>query len=207
MGDHIQVPSGTVPTAGAPTTFTSDLSLDKYKVTRNAYMDAYPSPKLNGICVAACVFDKSDRVLLLQRAAHDSMPLRWEIPGGACDKEDESLMHGAVRELWEEAGVRAVSVDALIGEGYGFFSRRGALIWKFAFIVTVETHDVKLDPNEHQSFVWATEDEVRAKKCGDIDLVYTSENQLKEILVAFEWKKAKVAQGSDEGMVSASTYL
>ncbi|KAI0148367.1 NUDIX hydrolase domain-like protein [Xylariaceae sp. FL1272] len=194
MGDHIQAPSGIAPAAGAPMTFTSDLSLDKYKLNRHAYMESYPSPRLNGICVGACVFDKSNRVLLVQRAAHDSMPLRWEIPGGACDKEDDSIMHGAVRELWEEAGLRAVSIDALIGQGYGFFSRRGLLVWKFAFIMTVETHDVKLDPNEHQAFVWATEEEARAKKCGDVSLVYTSEDQLKEILTAFDWKKKKAAQ-------------
>ncbi len=74
------------------------------------------------------------RILLLQRAPTDSMPLRWEIPGGACDLEDESLLHAAARELREEAGLRARTAAALVvvrdrdGRDRGgdvFFSSRG----------------------------------------------------------------------------------
>ncbi len=35
---------------------------------------------------------QGDKLLLLQRAAHDSMPLHWEVPGGAVDDEDESVL-------------------------------------------------------------------------------------------------------------------
>ena len=33
------------------------------------------------------------------------MPLKWEVPGGAVDLEDETIRNSAARELWEEAGL------------------------------------------------------------------------------------------------------
>lgn len=45
------------------------------------------------------------RLLLVQRAPADFLPLRWELPGGSADVGpggDENLVDAAVRELWEE---------------------------------------------------------------------------------------------------------
>ncbi|KAL5598671.1 hypothetical protein BROUX41_003415 [Berkeleyomyces rouxiae] len=60
---------------------------------------------LAGIACAAVVFDDHNRMLLLQRASHDSQPGTWESPGGGVDPEDPSLLHASARELWEEAGL------------------------------------------------------------------------------------------------------
>lgn len=147
---------------------------------------------MRGICVGAFVFDESGRLLVVQRAPHDSYPLRWEVPGGAIDAEDESILHGLARELWEETGLRVRRVTG-IGADYTFLSRRAACIRKFSFIVDVEAYDVKLDPNEHAAFLWVTEDEARAKKCGDIDLVYTSKPQEDAILQSFGMER-KIAE-------------
>lgn len=43
------------------------------------------------------------------RLASDEDPNKWEPPGGACDDDDESILHAATRELWEEAGLQSSS--------------------------------------------------------------------------------------------------
>ncbi|KAI0974173.1 NUDIX hydrolase domain-like protein [Xylaria arbuscula] len=130
------------------------------------------------------------RVLLVQRAPHDSMPLLWETPGGGCDDDDTTILHSCARELKEEAGLDATSVGPLVrcpaasaeiatedGRGkeefefaeaigcHSFFTRRGKLVFKFYFMLEVkQPANVLLDPNEHVAYLWATEDEVRNKR-------------------------------------------
>ncbi|KAH8653708.1 NUDIX hydrolase domain-like protein [Xylariales sp. PMI_506] len=135
------------------------------------------------------------RLLLIQRAPHDSMPLCWEIPGGAVDDEDETVLHGAARELREEAGLRAARMVAELGPLTAFRTRSGLRVVRASFLVEVEAEAgglegmVKLDPNEHTAYVWVTEAEARAKKIGDLELVYTSQDQEDVIFKAFSaWK-------------------
>ncbi|KAK4153520.1 hypothetical protein C8A00DRAFT_43582 [Chaetomidium leptoderma] len=112
---------------------------------------------VSAAATGALVFSSAtgeDRVLLIQRAAHDSMPLLWEIPGGACDPEDETVLHGVARELWEEAGLKMASVVRQVGGDYVFLTRKGLGVARVTFEVEVETQkeklpDVVLDPNEH----------------------------------------------------------
>jgi 8-oxo-dGTP pyrophosphatase MutT (NUDIX family) len=51
------------------------------------------------------VFDEQDRLLLIQRSDNH----RWAIPAGAMEL-GESMEQCAVRELWEETGLRATSL-------------------------------------------------------------------------------------------------
>lgn len=181
------------------------------------------------------------RILLLQRASTDSMPNLWEIPGGACDAEDESILHSVARELHEEAGVVAKTIGPVVeltskhadsngegegeGEGYVFWTKSGNFVRKYNFLVElqdnhpqievgqgrerevsqsgdeeksgddgehkvkVKTMPVELDPTEHQNYVWATEEDIRAGQCGDVELKFTSREQLEVILTAFETRK------------------
>lgn len=63
--------------------------------------------------------DNVDRVLLVRRAATDSMPNRWEIPGGGCDVEDSSILHSLAREVKEESGMNISRVvDWVDGSEY-----------------------------------------------------------------------------------------
>jgi len=156
------------------------------------------------------------RVLLVQRAAHDSMPLRWETPGGGCDDDDTSILHSCARELFEEAGLRVATLGPVVrvnsvsdaesgvrgggghewGETMGgqfFQTRRGRLVCKFYFVAGVpqeRTAEVVIDPNEHAGHVWVTEDEVRQKRVrgkGDgLDLEFTTQAQWEVILTAFQ---------------------
>jgi 8-oxo-dGTP pyrophosphatase MutT (NUDIX family) len=61
--------------------------------------------------VAAAVVCRDDTGRLL--CVHDTFRQHWTIPGGVVDA-DEDPQSGAVREAWEESGVR-VRADALLG--------------------------------------------------------------------------------------------
>ncbi|KAI1326665.1 NUDIX hydrolase domain-like protein [Xylariaceae sp. FL0255] len=167
--------SDTAAAATAPTAFAIDPSINKFSVTRKEHLAAHPD--LDSICVGAFVFNDSGKLLLVQRAAHDSMPLMWEVPGGGCDEEDATVIFSAVRELWEEAGLRATLVKGLVGPGHEFFTRRGLRVRKYSFLMEAGDYNVKLDPNEHQAYFWVTEEEARARKCGDTVMVYTDDNK------------------------------
>ncbi|KAI0531518.1 NUDIX hydrolase domain-like protein [Xylaria digitata] len=177
----------TISPTNTPPPFTWDTSVAHFKVPLGAYLETYP--KLGGVCVGAFVFDVVGRLLLVQRAPHDSYPLRWEVPGGSIDAEDETLLHGVSRELWEETGLQVTHVSGLVGKGYTFLTRRPICVCKYSFMVDVKTYNVKLDLNEHTAFLWVTEDEVKAKKCGDLYLVYTTKNQQDTILEAFQTRR------------------
>ncbi|KAL1841552.1 hypothetical protein VTJ49DRAFT_6925 [Mycothermus thermophilus] len=115
--------------------------------------------------------EPEDRILLIQRAPHDSMPLRWEIPGGACDPEDPTMLHGLARELWEEVGLRLKRVVREVGGEDVFLTSRGLAVSKVTCEVEVETPspeegkealpEVVLDPNEHVRFQTFASDDIR----------------------------------------------
>lgn len=140
------------------------------------------------LATGAVVFDKSNppRILLIQRAANDSMPNLWETPGGACDDEDETILHGVARELWEEAGLMATRIGPQVGAGYVFHTRSGKTVSKHTFIAEVDSEEVRLDPAEHQRHLWATEEECKKRKAGDVAFEFTHRNQEEVVLQAFE---------------------
>ncbi|RYP21068.1 hypothetical protein DL765_002475 [Monosporascus sp. GIB2] len=223
------------PVPAAPTTFTVSPSLAAFQKSLRAYLDADPQYDAIavGACVfnnsnrtttnaTTAIGDKHNntpapatekgkdeeepRILLLQRAPTDSMPLGWEVPGGACDYEDETLLHAVARELWEESGLRADSVEALVFPGSGtdtgtglidpdvFFSRRGLRVRKVSFVVSIEEGpaDVRLDPAEHVAFLWATEEQARRGRCGDVALQFTTPRQRQIVLEAFKMRRKGV---------------
>lgn len=175
--------------------FTYHPQVSPLTVSPQTYLATYPDARYSYIATGCFVFDKSDpnepRILLLQRSETDSMPGRWEIPGGACDDDDESILHGAARELFEETGLKAIRIGPQIGEGEFFTSRSGKKICKFTFLVEVELYDegrppaVKLDPREHQHYVWATRQEIEARSSESKELVFTTSDLEKAVLESF----------------------
>ncbi|OTA62035.1 hypothetical protein K449DRAFT_382731 [Hypoxylon sp. EC38] len=184
MGELAEASSGSAPSA--PTTFTSSPSVASFKQPLRAFLDAHP--EFDGIAVGAFVFNPDGKLLLVQRAAHDSLPSLWEIPGGACDFEDESLLHAVARELWEESGLRAKYIVTLVGEGMVFFIKGNRRMCKYSFLTEVEGYNVKLDPNEHQAYLWVTEEEARTGKCGKVEFKYTFNEQREAVYEAFRLK-------------------
>lgn len=200
-----------VPPPPPPPDFTTEPSLSSYNILIHDYLSKLnetSTPKLEFLATGAVIFSahhpagQPDRVLLVQRAAHDSMPNKWEIPGGAVD-DNETVLGGVVREVWEESGLQVRRFTASVGSGEGlaagdvFQTRRGRFIFKLTFVVEVEdTSAVALDPDEHQDYVWATEEECRAKLVdrsaegkGPAELAFTTPEQEWVIMRAFETRR------------------
>ncbi len=141
--------------------------------------------------VASAVVIHSNRVLLLQRAAHAFQPLLWELPGGRCESRDESVIAAAARELWEETGLVANQVMDVVGK-YQWLDK-GEVWKKVTFLMAIE-HDnqgnglpqVKIDPKEQACFIWATKEDVVANSSGGISLSWTSDEQKQTVLDAFK---------------------
>lgn len=185
---------------GAPPSpdFQVDEALAPWQLPAKAWLVKHSKDKeWHGLASGTVVFDAGGRVLLIQRASHDSMPNRWEIPGGAVDDDDATILHGAARELREEAGLVATRFKYTVSEGADiaptqvFSNRAGTRTFRrIVFVADVEScGQVKLDPNEHQAFVWASEDVVRNEKMGDRDLPITHPSMRLLILEAFRLKR------------------
>jgi 8-oxo-dGTP pyrophosphatase MutT (NUDIX family) len=123
-------------------------------------------------------------ILLIQRVGKDSMANKWEIPGGGIDDTDPTILHGLAREVFEETGLHLTRVVDLIEMQECLWRRGKYCKWSFEIEVaeippphrshTPHQHDEKpadgvkdlasipiiLDPEEHQSFAWVTEDKV-----------------------------------------------
>ncbi|KAI0596145.1 NUDIX hydrolase domain-like protein [Biscogniauxia sp. FL1348] len=148
--------------------------------------------------VGTIVFNATnDRVLLVQRSASDSLPGKWEVPGGMCERSDRSILHGAARELLEETGLEVAAFRGW--PGTHFFSlgsdKRETPIQaaKYLFAVETRNYDVRLNDREHQKFVWATEQEVQACKHGEETIEFTSEILKYSIKTAFTMMKSLYA--------------
>lgn len=162
------------------------------------------------------------RLLLLQRAQTDTLPLKWELPGGSVDLPgssgeaggagggDASLVHGAVRELREETGLVARGVVRELGVQREFYEDvtvgggQRVLTWRMVvFEVDVDFDGkeeaeggpkVRLAPGEHVRYLWCTEEDVRAGWCEGVELELTDEEWRGIMLRAFELHR----EGRDE---------
>lgn len=213
-------------TAESPASFAFDASLAKFDVLQETYVASFPSKlpdfraPLHGVAAGAVIFSQhhaasSDpRLLLVQRSSTDSMPLRWEIPGGAVDP-GETILAAVAREVREETGLAVTRIEGLVaheGEnsaevdrGFFFQTTRGNIIVKFTFVVEVQdSENVRLDPAEHQDCVWATESECRTKRATreaaveaeasaeeTVNLVFTTAGQEEAILRAFALRRGR----------------
>jgi len=152
------------------------------------------------IASGCAIFNSDEKVLVIQRASHDSLPNRWEIPGGAVEEADPTIFYGGARELWEETGLVAVRFSHIITEGpekepgqVFANSTNTKIICRFCFAMEVESCEtVTLDPNEHQSFTWATEEEIRGNKIGRSEHPITNERMRALILEAFRLRKSRI---------------
>ncbi|KHJ34213.1 putative nudix domain protein [Erysiphe necator] len=166
-------------------------SLDKFRKTVEEYLlENHINGQYAGICTGAFTLDNMGRILVVQRADTDSWPGRWEIPGGACEANNESVLDGMVREMWEETGMVVTSVVGVLNDqGKSFTTRSRKRFLKFEFKVEIELpNKIKLNPAEHKAFMWITEEEFNSGKKEDADTVidFTSEMQVASIREAFQ---------------------
>lgn len=114
----------------------------------------------------------------------------------------ETIIEAAARELKEETGL-TVSRFVVELEMIKFSTgRRKWTKWwdKPTFVVEVceageeaelemVSEMVKLDEKEHQAWVWATEEDVRSCRCGEVPLVFVSKQQQNIMLEGFAMRK------------------
>lgn len=169
-------------------------------VANGAIVIVTPARESQSMNDGPSVAEPRAKVLLLQRCHSDSMPTKWEIPGGGCDDDDPSILYSVARELWEEADLRATRIGPVVGDIDVFRVRRG-LVGKFCFLVHVEPAEtgeayplVAIDPNEHMAHLWATEDEVRDGRATvdqdtHIQIEFTTDALRNIVLNAFHTKR------------------
>lgn len=127
------------------------------------------------------------RILLLERALCDTRPGYWEPPGGAAEDQDETPGDALKREVGEETGLQLSQVTHTLptqtwtrSKGREDYNWVGLpCIIKVSELETFESRGssqrasqpvlkwediIRLNPEEHQNFAWATEEEVRCDK-------------------------------------------
>lgn len=110
------------------------------------------------------------RLLLLHRASADAYGDLWDFPGGSVEESDETIVDAVKREVKEETGLQVTEIVECVGMHTWIDARPGRDIkWaKFSFTVKVAEAKDEKDPEimlaeaEHQSFMWATEEDIRA---------------------------------------------
>lgn len=110
------------------------------------------------LLTAVMTLRSDGRFLMTRRAAQKKYAKRWEITGG-CVSSGETAAQGAVRELFEETGIRA-SVEELIP--CGTFRRAGYIHAFFLLERDVQDSELRMQPGETDDFRWVTTEEYLA---------------------------------------------
>jgi len=100
--------------------------------------------------------EEKDEILVIQEriSTVDNM---WKIPGGLVD-ENEYISDAAVREVWEETGIKS-KFNSLLGWREKRDYKWGqADIYFFAWM-TPESYEIKIDPMEIHTAKWMKIDE------------------------------------------------
>jgi 8-oxo-dGTP pyrophosphatase MutT (NUDIX family) len=186
--------------------FSTHPSLGGFNVSVKAYR--LLNPGFDAIAVGALIFRaaplKEDalELLLIQRSDSEFFPAKWEIPGGACDLEDETILHGLAREVWEETGLELACIGRQVGlggapkpvsslNGAAFVTPGGIRVMKYSFIVDVgNAQRIVLNPNEHQRYLWVAGDDFKNLKCHGTEMEFTTEQQFATIAEAFRVVKS-----------------
>jgi 8-oxo-dGTP pyrophosphatase MutT (NUDIX family) len=110
------------------------------------------------------------RLLLLHRASADAYGDLWDFPGGSVEESDETIIDAVKREVMEETGLHVSEIMECVGMHTWVNSRPGSdeKCAKFSFTVKVAEErncnhpEIKLAETEHQNFIWATEEDIKA---------------------------------------------
>ena len=107
------------------------------------------------------IVQNKDKYLLLKLAeGNPEYQGRWQLPGGKLDQK-ETAKKGAIRELFEETGIKREELEKLkmITDPISFETH--------IFLTTVDNDKIKLS-KEHSEYIWLTYQELEQKKQEEI---------------------------------------
>jgi 8-oxo-dGTP diphosphatase len=96
---------------------------------------------------------RDGKILIVRRAAADYLGGQYELPGGGVD-EGETITESAIRETKEETGL-IVSKVITAFDGFDYTTDRKPRVRQINFLVETGAGDVRLNPDEHDRFMWA----------------------------------------------------
>ena len=108
------------------------------------------------------LINKSGKYLVTKRAStNDYMPNFWDIPGGSI-RFGEEISHALKREVLEESGLKIKQGKIIFVYGYKSNEMRHQfqLVYSCDYLSGV----VKLNPDEHSEYRWATLGEMKKLK-------------------------------------------
>jgi len=114
--------------------------------------------------VVAGILVKESKVLIARRAAHKSLPGKWEFPGGKIEK-DETPEVALERELFEEFGIKTKTGKFISTNehDYGTFK-----IKLFAYLSEYLMGDFNL--TDHDKIKWVNTSQLHGYEMADADI-------------------------------------
>lgn len=107
---------------------------------------------------AHALIKDGDNYLVLHRSPeNDYMSGKWDIPGGSVEF-GENPVEGLEREVFEETGLKVRIGKPLYV--YSFLSNPQRHQFQIIFECEFVEGEVKLNPEEHDKFLWVTLDEM-----------------------------------------------
>lgn len=120
------------------------------------------NPLVHRTVVNIFVRDAQGRVLLLRRYGTETGRGFYAVPGGRMEPTDDSLLHAAARELFEEVGLRVAHEHlhfAGVCERPPMDGRLTTRALQFFFVADVfEGEPVNMEPDKHDALDWFAPD-------------------------------------------------
>lgn len=123
--------------------------------------DKKPNDFFPKVEVAAIYVNVKDKILLMQLADHKSENGSWGVPAGKLEAQ-ETPLHAAKRELFEETGINIESDDAFQSLG-ALYIRKPELDYVYhLFGISFDAMPTLFLSDEHCSHVWVSRKETEA---------------------------------------------
>ena len=111
-----------------------------------------PADGVTHFATGVAVFENNKLLVVRRVATDDFLGGEWELPGGGVDF-GETITQGAIRELFEETGLRVGSIDGTFA-GFDYTTPTKPKVRQINFKVTAKTGDIRLEPTEHDEYRW-----------------------------------------------------
>ncbi|KAL8906677.1 MAG: hypothetical protein Q9207_001863 [Kuettlingeria erythrocarpa] len=147
------------------------------------------------------------RLLLLQRLPDDhEAPNCWELPGGPIENQDQSILHGLARVIWQLTNLTTSWILRQVGGGDFLASGRGRFLFEVhcdeinelsnyhAFSDAADFHDFVDDipvrvSRAHQGWSWVTKNGVQLMLDGQAGARFVNGSEGSRALSAFETRE------------------